>query len=171
MEMVMLTKLSALTATLITGALFGFFYAWVCSAMYGLDATDPRTAIQAMQSINASVRNAVFFPVFFLTPVALALTSAQLFVGSQRSPALFFGLAAVTAGFLAIGLTIIVHIPMNEALAGLEVPSDIAAAQAIWDGYSPDWQFWNVVRTVTSGVALAFAALGLMEMKGNAETA
>lgn len=54
------------------GAIFGFFYAWVCSTMWGLDAIDPRVAIEAMKGMNASVRNAVFFPAFFLTPLVMA---------------------------------------------------------------------------------------------------
>lgn len=61
-----------LIATLLSGAIFGFFYAWVCSTMWGLDAADPRVAISAMQAMNASVRNIVFAPAFFGTPVALA---------------------------------------------------------------------------------------------------
>ena len=53
------------------GGIFGFFYAWVCSTMWGLDETDPHTAIAAMQAMNASVRDAVFFPAFFMTPFIL----------------------------------------------------------------------------------------------------
>ena len=34
------------------GGIFGFFYAWVCSTMWGLDASDPRVAMQAMQAMN-----------------------------------------------------------------------------------------------------------------------
>ena len=66
---------SAVISILLSGAIFGFFYAWVCSTMWGLDAADPRVAIAAMQAMNASVRNAVFFPAFFLTPVALGATA------------------------------------------------------------------------------------------------
>lgn len=69
-----LNRTSALVSVVLTGAIFGFFYAWVCSTMWGLDAADPRVAIEAIQEMNASVRNAVFFPAFFLTPVAMALT-------------------------------------------------------------------------------------------------
>ena len=46
----------------LSAAIFGFFYAWVCSTMWGLDQTDPVVAITAMQAMNASVRNAVFAP-------------------------------------------------------------------------------------------------------------
>ena len=72
---------------LLCGAIFGFFYAWVCSTMWGLDQADPRVAIAAMQAMNASVRNIVFFPAFFLTPVVLALTALALFLSRQRQAA------------------------------------------------------------------------------------
>jgi uncharacterized membrane protein len=70
-----LLVLTSLVALVLTGAIFGFFYAWVCSTMWGLDDADPRVAIAAMQAMNASVRNAVFFPAFFLTPVALCVAA------------------------------------------------------------------------------------------------
>lgn len=62
------------------GAIFGFFYAWVCSTMWGLDSNDPRASITAMQAMNGSVRNPVFFLAFFLTPVILMLTAFIAFV-------------------------------------------------------------------------------------------
>ncbi len=49
----------AITSITLSGAIFGFFYAWVCSTMWGLDQADPRVAIASMQAMNASVRNAV----------------------------------------------------------------------------------------------------------------
>ena len=51
------------------GAAFGFFYAWVCSTLWGLDTLAPQAAIDAMNAMNESVRNPVFFTGFFLTPV------------------------------------------------------------------------------------------------------
>ena len=38
----------SLASVLFAGAIFGFFYAWVCSTMWGLDAADPRVAIAAL---------------------------------------------------------------------------------------------------------------------------
>ena len=57
-----LLKPLAALALLHSGAIFGFFYAWICSTMWGLDAADPNVAISAMQAMNASVRNLVFVP-------------------------------------------------------------------------------------------------------------
>lgn len=151
----------SLLSLLATGAIFGFFYAWVCSTMWGLDATDPRVAIKAMQAMNASVRNPVFFPAFFLTPVVLAATAAVAALhGSKRSALLFAASAALYFGG-AFLVTATINVPMNEALGLATVPTDVAEAQAMWDAYSAPWQFWNTLRTVVSGACLLLTGLAI----------
>ncbi|CAH1654813.1 conserved membrane hypothetical protein [Hyphomicrobiales bacterium] len=155
-----------IASILLCGAIFGFFYAWVCSTMWGLDRADPRVAIAAMQAMNASVRNVVFFPAFFLTPVALVLTATAMFRSRQSEAACWFLVAAVVYGAFGLALTMAVNVPMNEALAEVSpIPSDIEAAREIWAGYSSRWQVWNQVRTGASGVALACAAFGLIRLR------
>jgi len=46
-------------------------------------------------------------------------------------------------------------------LAGTVVPTDQQAARDLWQAYSAPWQFWNVVRTVVSGVALVLTGLAI----------
>ena len=158
------TRLMPLASLLFTAAIFGFFYAWVCSTMWGLDATDPAVAIRAMQAMNASVRNPVFFPAFFLTPVVLGLTAALLVRRSMRQAAIWFGLAAIV--YLCGGLipTALVNVPMNEALALVTVPESADAAGEIWRDYSSRWQVWNQIRTVASGITVALTGLGLLRI-------
>ncbi len=147
---------------LFVGAIFGFFYAWVCSTMWGLDDADPRVAIAAMQAMNGSVRNAVFFPVFFLTPVVLGLAAALARRERRRSSAGLLLAAAVV--YLAGGLvlTMVVNVPMNETLADLAVPTDLEEARTMWRDYSGRWQLFNQLRTVASGVALGLAGAALV---------
>jgi uncharacterized membrane protein len=154
-------SLSAL-AILMTGAIFGFFYAWVCSTMWGLDLADPRTAMDAMKAMNASVRNIVFFPAFFLTPVALAAAAVAWLVCRQRRSAALFALAAAIYLLFGLTLTATVNVPMNEALAATPTPAGVEDARQIWSNYSQSWQFWNVVRTLASGTSLLLGTLGLM---------
>ena len=153
-----LTRSLGLFALTLSALIFGFFYAWTCSTMWGLDAADPRIAVAAMQAMNASVRNAVFAPAFFGT--APALLAVAILARNQRPAALLFLAAAITYGILGMGLTMALNVPMNQALARLPVPEDMQAAAAIWADYSPRWQVWNQVRTVTSGLAFLLAALG-----------
>lgn len=153
-----------LLATLLSGAIFGFFYAWVCSTMWGLDTADPHVAIAAMQSMNASVRNAVFFPAFFLTPAALGLAGVLARAAGRSVSAIYFVAAAVV--YLAGGLllTIVVNVPMNEALSAVVVPESVSGAAELWTAYSGPWQRWNLVRTFASGFSLLLALLALMRL-------
>ena len=156
-----LTLTMMFLSLLLSGAIFGFFYAWVCSTMWGLDAADPRIAIAAMQAMNASVRNIVFFPAFFLTPAFLALTAVLLQHSLQRPAAIAFGLAAILYLCFGMILTMLINVPMNDALAHVTPPQDIEAARQIWQAYSPRWQMWNTLRTVASGAALLLAGIGI----------
>jgi uncharacterized membrane protein len=158
----MILRSFALLSLLASGAIFGFFYAWVCSAMWGLDAADPRVAISAMQAINAQVRNMVFAPAFMGTPVILLLTAAIAFFAHARRAAGLFALAAAIYFLGGLVLTMTVHVPMNEDLASIQVPQDIEKAGAIWSAYSPGWQTWNVIRTVFSGLALTVCGLATL---------
>lgn len=164
-----LLTVMSIASILLSGAIFGFFYAWVCSTMWGLDAADPRIAIAAMQAMNASVRNVVFAPAFFFTPVIVALTGIVAFLHQRRQAAAWFlTAAAVYLGF-GLLLTMSVNVPMNEALALEAVPADIDAARQMWQAYSHPWQVWNVVRTIASGTTLAFCAIGLLALALHSE--
>lgn len=159
-------KISAMISLslLLSAAIFGFFYAWVCSTMWGLDAADPRIAIAAMQAMNGSVRNAVFAPAFFATPVVLAVTAWLLWAQKYKVSARLFAAGAVLYLCLGLVLTMLVNVPMNEALALTDVPQDIEAARIIWQDYSKPWQFWNQTRTVASGAAFLLAVFGTLKL-------
>ncbi len=152
---------AAITAILFHGAIFGFFYAWVCSTMWGLDTAAPETAIAAMQAMNGSVRNGVFAPAFFATPLVSLLTAGLCLGTASKRAALYFALAAVTYLLGGLILTMLVNVPMNENLAAIQLPLSTSAASQIWAEYSGEWQFWNQIRTAFSAIALVLAAIGL----------
>ena len=154
----------ALLALLFSGAMFGFFYAWVCSTMWGLDAADPSVAIAAMQAMNASVRNPVFASAYFGTPAVLAAAALAAWTGAERRCAAPFGLAALVYVLGAMVPTFAVHVPLNEALAQIAPPLDAARAEAVWRSYSPPWQAWNTVRAAAAGIALLLAGCGVLGM-------
>lgn len=159
--MLNLLRLSSLTSLLLSGAIFGFFYAWICSTMWGLDAIDPRISIAAMQAMNTSVRNAVFAPAFFATPFVLILTGVIAWVMTLRRAAVFFAAAGFVYLIGGMFLTMAVNVPMNQALGRVTVPTDLTTAQQIWDAYSPKWQSYNILRTIMSGVALLLTGIAI----------
>ncbi len=159
-----LALVAALAAVVGAGAIFGFFYAWVCSTMWGLDATDPRTAIAAMQAMNASVRNPVFAAAFFgSAPVTLLAAALAWGVGRRRAAALY-GAAALLYIVGGVALTMTYNVRLNETLAGVAVPHDVDEARAIWREYSGAWQVGNIIRTVVSGVSLVGTTLGVVAL-------
>jgi uncharacterized membrane protein len=145
-------------ATLTTGLVSGFFYAYACSVTLGLALLSDGQYIEAMQAINATVRNGVFAFSFFGAVVSLLLALAVHALRPRSRRFVFVALAAVLyigGGFV---VTFLVNVPMNEELARVSVGElGPAALERVREGYEGPWNFWNGVRTVFS--TLAFLAL------------
>ncbi len=156
----------AMFSLLLAGGIFGFFYAWVCSTMWGLDQADPNVAISAMQAMNASVRNGIFAPAFFGTPFVMMLTGAVAYRSGRKVAAASFGAGGIIYLLGGMVLTMAVNVPMNQALALVETPMELTRASEVWNAYSGPWQTWNITRTVASGVALLLAGVGLWSLQG-----
>ena len=147
-------------STVIVGLMAGFFYAYACSVMVGLDRVDDRTFIVTMQWINATVRNAAFAPAFFGSLV-LTIAAAVVAVVSSRSARGWIVAAAVlyAAAFL---VTLTLNVPLNEQLAAAgpaDQISDLAAVRVAFEG---PWIRWNLLRTgltIGSLTALSIALL------------
>ena len=75
------------------------------------------------------------------------------------------GLGGVLYLVGGMGLTIMVNVPMNEALALVTVPETTEEAARIWAAYSPRWQVFNTIRTIVSGVVLMLAGYGLYSLR------
>jgi len=143
-------------ATLTTGLIAGFFYAYACSVTLGLALLPDEQYIEAMQAINATVRNGLFAFSFFGAVLSLLLALAVHAPRLRSRRFVLIALAAVLyigGGFM---VTFLVNVPMNEELArvGEATPEALAAVRADYEGL---WNFWNGVRTVFS--SLAFLAL------------
>ena len=149
---------------LLCAAIFGFFYAWAVSTLWGLDRIDPRVAIEAMNAMNEAVRNAAFAPVFFGTPVALAVTTLVCFRAGRNDAAAWFAAAAVLYLVGAVALTASVNVPMNRAMIDGGVPDTLQEAQQVWTAYSERWQFYNAVRMCVSAVVFLMALTGTVRL-------
>lgn len=141
------------SATITTGLMAGFFYAYACSVMIGLARTDDRTFVATMQWINATVRNAGFAPAFF-GALVLTVVAAAIAV-RRREPGAAWVIAAAVLYGAAFVVTFALNVPLNEQLAAagpLERIGDMAAVRA---RFEDPWNRWNLVRTGLSTAALA----------------
>ncbi|MGH2535409.1 MAG: DUF1772 domain-containing protein [Thermomicrobiales bacterium] len=156
-----LAAISAALTLALTGAMAGLFYAFSISVMRGLDGIDGRSAIAAMQSINRKILNPVFLATFMLAPVAALATGGLLLALDERWAAVLFGLAAATYVLGAVVPTIVVNVPMNEALDVASVPANTNDAARMWTDYSGRWTRWNTLRAVFSAISLLLVGLAI----------
>ncbi len=165
-----IAALLSATTLVLTGAITGFFYAYSVSVMRGLDAVAPQNAITAMQGINATVRNAMFAPAFFGTPLAaIAAGAAFLVIGRKRA-----GLAMLAAAVIyilgAFVPTFAINVPMNNELAGVDL-STASQPEKIWGDYSDPWTWWNTLRTLFSALSLALVGAAIFFAGRDSRTA
>ena len=148
---------AVLIALVLSGLEAGFFYTWSFTIMNGFDAADPAVAIQAMQAINANIRNPWFGAVFFGMPLIILIAAISLICAGRRMDTILTGLALVGAAAV-VAITAILHVPWNDALANAGAPSEPGAAAQLWRDYSQKWTAWNHVRTAAGLLAFSFMA-------------
>jgi uncharacterized membrane protein len=153
MQLSAVRRLILVAATIATGLAAGFFYAYHVSVTRGHALVGDRAYVEAMQAINATVRNWEFFLGFF-GALILGAAALALRAGRWRSPTtrlLAVGVALYLAAFL---VTMLVNVPLNEELATVALSSpDLAAVRA---DYEPPWNRANALRTGLSIAAFAF---------------
>ncbi|WP_433530832.1 DUF1772 domain-containing protein [Micromonospora sp. CA-263727] len=138
-------------ATLSTGLVAGLFFAYACSVMPGLAATDDRTLVGTMQSINRAILNGWFLSVFLGGPLLVAVAVAG-YVGDGG--AVFGWLVAGLVGHLVtLGVTMRCNVPLNNQLDAAGSVDGITDLAAVRRGFEATWVRWNLVRTVSSVAA------------------
>ena len=141
-----MTWLGVLTflAALGSGLMAGLFFAFSSFIMQAFAKRPAPVGIAAMQSINETILNPVFFAVFFGT----ALISAALVAstGWYGAGAIWRVLGGVFYIAGAIGITMGFNVPLNSRLA--KVAPESAEGAALWSDYLKTWTAWNHARTV-----------------------
>jgi uncharacterized membrane protein len=139
----------------------GVFLAFSDFIMRSLSLTGGVGGVEAMQVINREVFRWVFMALFLgMAAVSLVVAAyGGIFVGG--APGALMMIAGLVYVIGCFGVTVVFNVPMNEALAGMDLSSE--ATRDYWTGtYLPRWTFWNTVRTLACGVASALLLLGLL---------
>lgn len=158
-----LTISAAFVGTLSSGAMFGFFYAWYCSTLWGLDLLPGEVAISAMNSMNSIVRNFSFAPAFFGTPIYMMIAAILAYFTDNRNSAILLLAAAIVYGLGCVVLTASVNVPMNEALGRLD-PYSVAQPDQVWMAYSSSWKIWNIIRMIFAGITLLLGMSAIYQL-------
>ncbi len=142
-------------ATLVTGLMAGLFFAYSCSVMPGLAATDDRTFAGTMQWINRRILNGWFLAAFLGAVLLIALAVVlHLSVGGR---VLAWTAAALVLYLATLMTTMRWNVPLNDRLDAAGPVDRIADLAAVRERFEASWVRWNLARTVTN--VLAFACL------------
>jgi len=131
--------------------------------MRSLALTGGHTGIEAMQVINREVFRWVFMALFLGMAAVSLLIVAYGAYGVTGPAGTVIAMAGLVYFIGCFGVTVFFNVPMNEALAGMEMSSD--PARDYWlQTYVPRWTFWNSVRTVACTLSAALLLFGLLWM-------
>lgn len=150
-----------LTATITTGVVAGLFFAYACSVMPGLARSSDRTLVETMQNINRAIINPVFLLPFVGTIVLIAL-AAVLAWRAGDGTALPWIVAALVVYVVAFLVTMVVNVPLNDALDGAGDPDRITDLAAVRERFEDRWVTWNVLRSVAHTIAFGLLAWALV---------
>ncbi len=144
----------------------GVFLAFSDFIMRSLALTGGHGGVEAMQVINREVFRWVFMALFLgMAAVSLAIACYGAFVLSGPAGTLIM-LAGVVYLIGCFGVTVFFNVPMNEALAGMEMSRE--TTRDYWfQTYVPRWTFWNSVRTIACATSAALLLVGLIWMTQN----
>jgi len=152
-------KLAALiAATLGAGTLFGFYFTMSVSIMPGFDLTEPYAAITANQDIGRATQKSLFFVALPGMPVALLACIAVCWKALHVRNWLILTMAG-WIGMMVVTVTL--NEPLNQILDGLTITSNQGDLADLWASYSVDWQRWNWLRVLTSGISLVAIAIAI----------
>ena len=146
-----------------SGVLSGLYFIFSVCVMRALNAQSPTSAISAMNAINTEIINPPFLLVFIGTPLVCAFLLGMC-VREGIGASLDNKLTASGALALLLGeflLTLVVHIPKNDALAA-HTPGS-RSDSAVWVEFYTSWTAWNHVRMLASMIAVVCMSSALQQ--------
>ncbi|MBY8872005.1 DUF1772 domain-containing protein [Micromonospora sp. PLK6-60] len=157
--MTSLRTLVLAAATLLTGLMGGLFFAYACSVMPGLAATDDRTLVGTMRWINRRILNGWFLTAF-LGAALLGGLAVVLHLG-VGGPVLLWSVAGLVLYLATLAITMAWSVPLNNRLEAAGPVDEIADLAAVRVDFERPWVRWNLARTVTSVAAFACLVVAL----------
>jgi uncharacterized membrane protein len=142
------------------GLVAGIFLAFSSFVMAALGRLPSDHGIAAMNAINVTVINPVFFLAFFGTGVVCLLAVVGSVLRWSTASGALVVIAAVVYIAGCIAVTMLRNVPLNNALAAVTLGTPEAAA--LWARFLGEWTLWNTVRTVASAVSAVLFTSALL---------
>lgn len=138
----------------------GVFLAFSDFIMRSLANTGGSGGVEAMQVINREVFRWIFMTLFLGMAAVSAFIVFYSAMNIAGGPGTLILLGALVYLLGCFAVTVFFNVPMNEALAGMDVSAD--ATRDYWMGtYLPRWTTWNTVRTIACILSAALMIVGM----------
>ncbi|MDW3225806.1 MAG: anthrone oxygenase family protein [Paracoccaceae bacterium] len=139
----------------------GVFLAFSDFIMRSLAHTGGVGGVEAMQVINREVFRWIFMALFLGMAVVSVFVVIYSVTNLAGGPGTLILIGAVVYLLGCFAVTVFFNVPMNEALAGMDLTSD--TTKDYWTNtYLPRWTMWNTIRTVACAVSAALVLIGLI---------
>ncbi|PGH43311.1 hypothetical protein COO58_01805 [Micromonospora sp. WMMA1996] len=145
----LVAHLTLVGATIGAGLMAGLFAAFAYAVMPALRGADDRTFVDAMQRINVTIVNGWFLLAFLGTPLLAALAVVLAWRGTAR-PTLPWIIAGLVLYLVAVGITVAVNVPLNDALAAAGPADRLGDPGAVRARFEATWVTGNVIRALAS---------------------
>ena len=152
--------LTLVVAIVSTGLMAGIFFTWSNAVKPGIGTLDDMTYMKAFQAMNRLILNPLFYIVFILPVLSIAISTYMSF-GSTKEYVFELLLTATLIYCLGVFLvTIAGNIPLNELLehTDLEKISQIELSD-LRGKIETKWNSFNLVRTISSFIAFVLLVI------------
>jgi uncharacterized membrane protein len=150
------TGVAAVGCALVAGLLFAFS----TSVMPALRQRPAAEGIAAMQAMNSTILNPLFGIVFGGTMVLCLVLAVTAPFTIDESHATLRGIGSALYVVGVFVQTMVVNVPMNNALDAVDPTSDEGASY--WRTFLDRWTPWNHVRTLLGTAASATLVVSLL---------
>jgi uncharacterized membrane protein len=148
-----------LAATMTTGLMAGVYGLYQHTVLPGLGRTDDRTFVAGFQAVDRAIINP-WFMTGFLGVLLGTVAAAALNADRRLLPWL---LVALALNLLVSVITVVVHVPLNDALKAAGDPDRIADLAEIRERFdAARWTAWNLVRTLSTTAAFGLLCWALL---------
>lgn len=146
-----------------SGAAGGVFFAFSTFVMPALARLPSVQGVAAMNAISVTAVTPLFMLLLFGVAVGCLAVLPLGWKALPTLPALCVVAGALVYLLAVIGVTMVMNVPLNNALAAFDASRQ--SVDAVWPAYLRDWGFWNHVRTVGGLSSALLFALALARLK------
>ena len=150
-----------LAAGVLASLLAGFYLAFSSTIMPALAGLPDRVLVTVMQTVNRVIVRPGFALLFFGAPLAALATAVLVPLAGAPAPLVALAVVGAALQVASIVLTVVVHLPRNDALDRAD-PDDAGDVARAREAFERPWTRAHRVRTAVTTVGALALVAGLM---------